>query len=990
MHPSIEAALIPEDPAIKFEDVKKINRKLVKEIKSLTANFYFNELVTLINNVVSQMSALSPDNISEPTINAIIKYIDKVNIKAGGIRIKKERQLKEKQTKIAGSLEKLQNAKAPKTKKGQQALFDKQGKVLNDLLAVEKAINEKWINDDYELYKKCIKLCMDVLKKYRLASRNKKAKKRAGYLRKGVAGSLGHILGAGSIAGIGLESLLSKKFYKDSMRKWQRKSAREKWLSAGGVFVKALGAITESPVLLGAGSKISEHSLSLTEERKQARLLYRQLTRTIATKKKRNAKDVIAAKAASKSRQGTMVDKIRAAGGGSFITRGRTNFTVGDNPGGKELVSVIPLGRAGSTRVNGSAIKAAGGVAGLFGGGRVGGAQKAQAENYDQEMVRGIYGILANTHNISNNIEKMSNTLIDINKNISKPINITRPDIIHGEKKGIASIIEQQTFASPSQGGTNFIGDLISKGIAGTIGGIISPFLLKMQGFILSKLTGFAKYAMELLAKTSVGQAAIKGAGAVARGAGAFKLGAKALGGTALKSAARLAPGLGIIASGLITGGMSRAAGEGWGTAIGKGVLSAVGTGIGQLVTGGMGGGVVGGFIGDQLGDAIFGTPAQAAEPVYKAAKGGSRIINKSSWVNVGEAGAEQVTVTPLGGPNAPHPNEEAMRLFKDQKKVFEGQKPLSVVILDDKSKIAKEQQKLVEKTNQEATFQNLTTDNSGTKKPGFLQRAASFLGFGGDGGSTPAGQTGSAKAAVSTLMNAGWTLPQAAGIVGNLQVESGPNMKTNAVGDNGEAFGIAQWHADRRQVFQRVVGIPMEQASFDQQLSFVNWELNNTEKGAGMALRQATTAAQAAAIVDKLYERSSGEALSQRIANAEALMGSQSNPIKAAKGFNGYVTGRTFFETGEAGPEHVQITPSGKGTNSLINNSKSYANEFEASRLKAMATQMDNMKFNNLTGPGNVINNITNVNSDSGTNTIVNITTGDVSSFVSILARSY
>lgn len=52
------------------------------------------------------------------------------------------------------------------------------------------------------------------------------------------------------------------------------------------------------------------------------------------------------------------------AGGGTFVTRGPTNITVGDNPGGAELVSVIPLSGTGTTR-------AAPGTIALAGGGNV-------------------------------------------------------------------------------------------------------------------------------------------------------------------------------------------------------------------------------------------------------------------------------------------------------------------------------------------------------------------------------------------------------------------------------------------------------------------------------------------------------------------------------------------------------------------------------------------------------------------------------------------
>jgi hypothetical protein len=116
-----------------------------------------------------------------------------------------------------------------------------------------------------------------------------------------------------------------------------------------------------------------------------------------------------------------------------------------------------------------------------------------------------------------------------------------------------------------------------------------------------------------------------------------------------------------------------------------------------------------------------------------------------------------------------------------------------------------------------------------------------------------------------------GWTKEQAAGIVANLVVESG--LKTDAVGDGGQAYGIAQWHPDRQQNFRNFAGKDIRQSTFQEQLEFVNWELNNTEKAAGNRLRGAVSAEDAAAVVDQYYERSAGIHRQERIANASSIM---------------------------------------------------------------------------------------------------------------------
>ncbi|MFX7121298.1 phage tail tip lysozyme, partial [Acinetobacter baumannii] len=84
-------------------------------------------------------------------------------------------------------------------------------------------------------------------------------------------------------------------------------------------------------------------------------------------------------------------------------------------------------------------------------------------------------------------------------------------------------------------------------------------------------------------------------------------------------------------------------------------------------------------------------------------------------------------------------------------------------------------------------------------------------------------------------------TPEQAAGIVANLEAESG--FKHTAIGDNGKAFGIGQWHPDRQAKFKQKFGKDIRQSSYQEQLAFVNWELNNNESSAGKKLRQSKSA---------------------------------------------------------------------------------------------------------------------------------------------------
>ena len=132
---------------------------------------------------------------------------------------------------------------------------------------------------------------------------------------------------------------------------------------------------------------------------------------------------------------------------------------------------------------------------------------------------------------------------------------------------------------------------------------------------------------------------------------------------------------------------------------------------------------------------------------------------------------------------------------------------------------------------------------------------------------------TGNPKIAMEFFLDQGWTPEQAAGLVANLQAESYDHIDPAAFNAKEQAYGIAQWRGPRKRDFEREMGRPIKGSSLDDQLRFVQWELNNTEKRAGRRLKQATTAAEAAAIVDEFYERSAGIHRQERIALANSLL---------------------------------------------------------------------------------------------------------------------
>lgn len=104
-------------------------------------------------------------------------------------------------------------------------------------------------------------------------------------------------------------------------------------------------------------------------------------------------------------------------------------------------------------------------------------------------------------------------------------------------------------------------------------------------------------------------------------------------------------------------------------------------------------------------------------------------------------------------------------------------------------------------------------------------------------------------------LKKNGFTDEQISGIIGNLLQENStldPSLK-NAIG----ATGIAQWlSSDRKANFFNLFGKEIGEGSFEEQVKFLVWELNNTEKRAGNLIRQTRSVQEATVVTRKEYER--------------------------------------------------------------------------------------------------------------------------------------
>jgi len=95
-------------------------------------------------------------------------------------------------------------------------------------------------------------------------------------------------------------------------------------------------------------------------------------------------------------------------------------------------------------------------------------------------------------------------------------------------------------------------------------------------------------------------------------------------------------------------------------------------------------------------------------------------------------------------------------------------------------------------------------------------------------------------KTALQYFMDQGFNKTQATGLVANLYAESGLNPK--AVGDKGQAVGIGQWHPDRQAIFEKQFGKKLKDASFQEQLEFIVYELTHSEQKALSKFQSAKT----------------------------------------------------------------------------------------------------------------------------------------------------
>ena len=132
----------------------------------------------------------------------------------------------------------------------------------------------------------------------------------------------------------------------------------------------------------------------------------------------------------------------------------------------------------------------------------------------------------------------------------------------------------------------------------------------------------------------------------------------------------------------------------------------------------------------------------------------------------------------------------------------------------------------------------------------------------------------GNKKRAMEFFQSKGLNAHQAAGIVGNLIVESG-GLNATIKGDNGKAFGLAQWHPDRQKGLKALAQKRGTDISdFDTQLEYVWEELNSPRyKLALNGILNSRNAKEATTAFMKHFEKPGIPHFEKRLKEAEALL---------------------------------------------------------------------------------------------------------------------
>jgi len=119
------------------------------------------------------------------------------------------------------------------------------------------------------------------------------------------------------------------------------------------------------------------------------------------------------------------------------------------------------------------------------------------------------------------------------------------------------------------------------------------------------------------------------------------------------------------------------------------------------------------------------------------------------------------------------------------------------------------------------------------------------------------ADQHGTREETIDFFQKNGYSAEHAAAIASIIGFESGYNAAAfNGSGGGRGARGAIQWRGDRIENYRRLFGHDPDQGSYQENLRFIQWELQNTERGANQALRQSHTEAEGVDALNRTYTR--------------------------------------------------------------------------------------------------------------------------------------
>ena len=132
----------------------------------------------------------------------------------------------------------------------------------------------------------------------------------------------------------------------------------------------------------------------------------------------------------------------------------------------------------------------------------------------------------------------------------------------------------------------------------------------------------------------------------------------------------------------------------------------------------------------------------------------------------------------------------------------------------------------------------------------------------------------GAKKKAMEFFQSKGLSAHQAAGIVGNLIIES--SLNTTIKGDGGKALGIAQWHPDRQEGLKNLAKRRgTEISDLNTQLEYVWEELNTGYKNALSKILNSKNVKEATTAFMTHYEKPGIPHFEKRLKEAENLLSS-------------------------------------------------------------------------------------------------------------------